>query len=312
MPRAVAPVSGRLLRRAVARLSGPDASAFLQGLVTADVPSIAARSSSYAMFLNPRGRIEFDAFITREGEDANSFLLDVAAVEMGRFLKHLKVYALRKKVDVGEEDGLGVFVRMGEGEGDVRGVGVGWRGVKDIAGEDVAVDGVYDVARAGLGVAEGVEVHGGLPLEMGVERMNGVSFSKGCYIGQELTARTFFTGEVRKRVGIIVAAERVPDVRDAMRATEGLGTADGAVRFAEEIMEGRGGGFAGLRGDKVFKAQGGRAVGKVVGGAGGVGLAVVPVDAFGGSGFGDALVCGGEEVVPIRPEWWPAVDGDPK
>lgn len=193
--------------RAVLRLSGPEARDFLQGLVTNDVRKLDA-GPVYAALLSPQGKYLFDFVLVPDGDDV---LVDVKADRAAALGQRLAMYRLRAKVAIAPA-GLGVAIGLGarpEGAlvvADPRDAGLGWRAyVADPAGF-VAGMAPLDPARiAALRVALGVPETGvelvaddSYILEMGFERLNGVDFRKGCYVGQEVTARMKHKTELRK------------------------------------------------------------------------------------------------------------------
>ncbi len=191
--------------RAVLRVSGPDAREFLQGLVTNDVRRLDA-GAVYAALLSPQGKYLFDFFLAPDGEGV---LVDVKADRAAALAQRLGMYRLRAQVAI-EATELAVVMGFGAppagAVADPRHPELGWRAyVADpavvLAGAEPLVPDVAEARRIALGVPEsGVEL---LPddsyiLEMGFERLHGVDFRKGCYVGQEVTARMKHKSELRK------------------------------------------------------------------------------------------------------------------
>ncbi len=191
--------------RAVLRLSGADVPDFLQNLVTNDLRGL-DRGPVYAALLSPQGKYLFDFFLVPDGA---SVLVDVKADRAAALAQRLGLYRLRADVAIASAE---VAVVLGTGpapEGaalDPRDPALGWRAyVADpaplLAGID-PLDPAETVAlRVRLGVPEtGVELvaDDSYILEMGFERLNGVDFRKGCYVGQEVTARMKHKTELRK------------------------------------------------------------------------------------------------------------------
>ena len=191
--------------RSVLRVSGPEARDFLQGLVTNDVRRL-DEGPVYAALLSPQGKYLFDFFLVPDGEDV---LIDVAAERAPALSQRLGMYRLRAKVAI-EPTGLAVVAGFGAppdgGFADPRHPELGWRAwVADpgavLAGMAPLAPGAMRARRIGLGVPEaGVELvpEDSYILEMGFERLNGVDFRKGCYVGQEVTARMKHKAELRK------------------------------------------------------------------------------------------------------------------
>lgn len=191
--------------RAVLRIGGPDARDFLQGLVTNDVARLDA-GPVYAAILTPQGKYLYDFFLVATD---GSILLDARADSAATLAQRLAMYRLRAKVTIDASD---LKVIFGTGEAppgalpDPRHASLGWRAyVTDpdplLARIDPLDRRAWDALRVEHLVPEaGAElVTGeGFILEMGFERLNGVDFRKGCYVGQEVTARMKHKTELRK------------------------------------------------------------------------------------------------------------------
>jgi tRNA-modifying protein YgfZ len=191
--------------RAVLRLSGADARDFLQGLVTNDIRGL-ERGPVYAAILSPQGKYLFDFVLSGDGE---GILLDVKADRAGALAQRLGLYRLRAKVEIAA---TGLAVVLGTGPAppgaamDPRDDALGWRLLTAdpqgaLAGIEPLDPAAWHALRVARGVPEtGVEL---VPedtyiLEAGFERLNGVDFRKGCYVGQEVTARMKHKTELRK------------------------------------------------------------------------------------------------------------------
>lgn len=187
--------------RRILRLSGADARSFLQGLVTNDVAGL-DQGLVYAALLTPQGKYLADFFLTAEGEDV---LLDVDAALAEGLVKRLGMYRLRAAVEI-EETGL--QVKRGTGpapEGalaDPRHPDMGWRLYGAEGGDDGSG---WDAIRVARCIPEtGVELTPDTYiLEAGFEALNGVDFRKGCYVGQEVTARMKHKTELRKGLQVV-------------------------------------------------------------------------------------------------------------
>ena len=192
--------------RAILRVTGPDRIPFLQGMVTQDVNRLPDRGILYAALLTPQGKYLADFFLVDDGEGV---LIDVAAPLAGDTEKRLALYKLRSKVDIARAD-LPVTRGLGPApEGafpDPRDASLGWRLYGQGLSQGEAPD--WDALRIAARVPEaGAELvpNDSFILEMGFERLNGVDFRKGCYVGQEVTARmrhktTLRKGLVRVRI----------------------------------------------------------------------------------------------------------------
>lgn len=182
--------------RVVLRVAGEEARSFLQGLVTNDIAKL-DRGAVYAALLTPQGKYRADFFLVPDGDD---ILIDVAGTLADDLEKALKLYKLRAKVTL-ERTGLTVSRGTGPApEGafaDPRDAGLGWRAYDGRPSED-GVD--WDALRVAATVPEsGIELTPDTYiLEAGFERLNGVDFRKGCFVGQEVVARMKHKTELKK------------------------------------------------------------------------------------------------------------------
>lgn len=194
------------MKRAIIKLSGTDPAAFLQGLVTNDVRRLGPQEPVYAALLTPQGKYLADFFVVVWGDD---ILLDVAEPLADDLFKRLSMYKLRSPVGLERAD---IPVSRGTGpmpEGavaDPRHPAMGWR----LYGTDLPDDGTdWDALRVAHCVPEAlIELVPGetFVLEAGLPRLNGVDFRKGCYVGQEVTARMHHKTDLRK--GFVTVAIR--------------------------------------------------------------------------------------------------------
>lgn len=199
----------RLFSRAVVRIApedeGEDAAQFLQGLVTNDVTGALP---AYAALLTAQGKVLFDFIVWPGGHGA--LLLDCEAEAAAELVKRLSLYRLRRKLSIAVDPALGVYWQAELGDGgapDPRLADLGQRWVATVSDEDQAVDDAYLKHRLTLGVPEGrAELGDLLWLEANAAELNGVSFSKGCYIGQENTARMNWRQKVNRRVLVVPLA----------------------------------------------------------------------------------------------------------
>ncbi len=218
-----------LKKRGVLAVGGGDAREFLQGLVSNDLNRVSPECAVYAALLTPQGRYLHDFFIV---EKDGGFLLDCEAERSADLLKRLKVYTLRSDVKI--EDATGdyrVYVLSGENASsstnipgrrfdfahrnayiDPRLAELGARALLPRDGAESALENAgfslgkaedYERLRLELGIPDGsrdMEVEKALLLENGFDELHGVDWEKGCYMGQELTARTKHRGLVKKRL----------------------------------------------------------------------------------------------------------------
>ena len=197
----------RLGDRGVVSVSGEDAPEFLQGLLTNDVLGLAHGQARYAALLSPQGKILFDFLVVRiEG----GFYLDCPADQAQALAKRLGFYRLRAKVviaDVSADHGIvcGFALPIPPGGyGDPRHADLGWRMIVPLANVPEAGDmAPYEARRIELGVPKGgVDFAFGdtFPHEANLDRLHGVDFTKGCYVGQEIVSRVEHRGLARKRI----------------------------------------------------------------------------------------------------------------
>ena len=183
--------------RRILRLSGADTQNFLQDLVTNDVGGL-ERGLVYAALLTPQGKFLADFFLKREGD---AVLLDVSADLADGLAKRLGMYKLRADVTI-EDSGLNLQRGTGTAPDhalpDPRHPDMGWRAYTASPEQDDGSD--WDKIRVRHCIPEsGVELTAdSYILESGFEALNGVDFKKGCYVGQEVTARMKHKTELRK------------------------------------------------------------------------------------------------------------------
>ncbi len=202
----------RLVSRALIRLSplepGENVREFLQGLVTNDV---LGALPVWAALLTPQGKVLFD-FLVWDGGD--SLLLDCEAEAAEALAKRLSLYRLRRKIGIARDESLAVHWRTGEGDDPrLAALGARWLAPASEAGEPA--DAAWLAHRLSLGVTEGrAELGEGdvLWLECNAAELGGVSFSKGCYVGQENTARMNWRQKVNRRL-VVVPLDRSDPAR---------------------------------------------------------------------------------------------------
>lgn len=183
--------------RRILRLSGTDARSFLQGLITNDITRI-DDELVYAAILTPQGKYIADFFLRAEGDDV---LLDADAAQADMLAQRLGMYKLRADVTITPTD---LHLHRGTGPApddalpDPRHAALGWRAYRAAPQEDDTTD-WNALYVAHLIPQSGIELTpDSFILEMGFERLHGVDFRKGCYVGQEVTARMKHKTELRK------------------------------------------------------------------------------------------------------------------
>ncbi len=199
-----------LAQRALIRLSGADVAGFLQGLVTNDTAVLALGQPIWAGLLTAQGKAQWDFILwPAKSDSGDDVLVDCEATQADALARRLTMYRLRRPITIARDETLGVHWSA-EGEGDPRlpALGRRWLGV---AGGEPADD-AFRAHRLRLGVPEGVAELGQdktLWLETNAVELDGVSFTKGCYVGQENTARMNWRQKVNRRL-VVVAVEADP------------------------------------------------------------------------------------------------------
>lgn len=194
-----------LASRAVIRLSAQDETedlrSFLQGLVTNDVMGALP---CWAALLSPQGKVLFDFIVWSADAD---LLLDCEAAQAEALVKRLSLYRLRRKIGIAVDPALGVHWKAGDGPAlDPRLPALGQRWLGAPGGADA--DAQWLAHRLSLGVCEGsAELGDLLWLECNAAELNGVSFTKGCYVGQENTARMNWRQKVNRRLIVLPLTE---------------------------------------------------------------------------------------------------------
>lgn len=209
--------------RRILRLTGTDTDSFLQGLVTNDTRKL-DDGLVYAAILTPQGKYLADFFLKRDGA---SVLLDVAEGMADALIKRLNMYKLRADVRIEETN---LHLQRGTGpapEGalpDPRHPDMGWRAYSDAPKADDGTD--WDAIRVRHCIPEtGIELTPGTYiLEAGFEPINGVDFKKGCYVGQEVTARMKHKTQLRKGLRVVAIDGAAPVGSEILSAGKPAGT----------------------------------------------------------------------------------------
>lgn len=289
--------------RGLLAVAGPDRVEFLQGLVSNDVKKAGPDRAVYAALLTPQGKYLFDFFIIGQDE---ALFLDCERARLDELKKRLTLYKLRASVTLDDRSGdFAVSALFGEGWAEAAGLeadagaarpfagGIaftdprlseaGGRAVLPASGAGQALEEAgftatdaadYDRMRLGLGLPDASRdliVEKSTLLESGFDELNGVDWDKGCYMGQELTARTKYRGLVKKRLVQVAFAGPPP----------APGT---PVMLADK--------------------EAGELRSSVATGSGGIGLALLRLEALEtAQGKEGALTAGDVPVTPEKPGW---------
>ena len=197
-----------LTDRAIVRLSGEDVRGFLQGLVTSDV---AGDLPVWAGLLSPQGKCLFDFLVWADGDD---LLLDCESEAADDLIKRLTIYRLRRPIRIERDASLAVHWsrELEDGQPDPRLYALGRRW---IGPQSEPAEGWLE-HRLRLGVCEGrAELCDILWLECNAVELNGVSFTKGCFVGQENTARMNWRQKINRRLVVVPSVEPGPRTRVA-------------------------------------------------------------------------------------------------
>jgi hypothetical protein len=285
--------------RGVLAIDGADARAFLQALVSNDITRVTHERAVYTALLTPQGKFLHDFFVAACGD---SLLLDCEAARRDDLKRRLGRYRLRSKVTLADRsDEMAVAAAYGEGArralnlADAPGTArpadggvifvdprLAEAGVRAILLRDAAPSWLqaaglavgdraeYERLRIALGLPDGsrdMEVEKAILLENGFDELHGVDWEKGCYIGQELTARTRYRGLIKKRLIPVAIEGPLPPPGTPVHSGE-------------------------------------REVGQIRSGAGTLALALLRLDALAGADSGAATLTAGEaKVAPQKPAW---------
>ncbi|MDV7339201.1 folate-binding protein [Terasakiella sp. A23] len=201
-----------LPNRGVLLIEGDDRLEFLQGLISNDINKVSDKNAIYSAFLTPQGKFICDFFVIGSGD---GLLIDLQDDALPAFKKKLTMFKLRANVTIKDvSDDYDVVAVFGEGSVDQDGVFADPRlksaGYRGIIAKGTAVEGAseasfedYDLHRIKLGLPDGnrdMTPEKSILLENGFDELNGVDWDKGCYMGQELTARTKYRALIKKRL----------------------------------------------------------------------------------------------------------------
>jgi hypothetical protein len=216
-----------LPNRGVLEVSGPDRAEFLQGLISNDVTQARPDAAVWAALLTPQGKWLADFFVIAATDPTDVLLLDAERAQVPELVQRLTRFRLRTKVALRDASAeWHVHAAWGDAPAqpaalDPRHPAAGWRVLARQPLPTDATEEDYDLHRLTLGLPDGsrdMEAEKSVLLEAGFDELHGVSWTKGCYMGQELTARTKYRGLVKRRlVPVAVLGEAPPRGTAVMR-----------------------------------------------------------------------------------------------
>src|SRR5579872_357751 len=195
------PLAAELKSRALVGVIGPDWRDFLQGLLSQDVETLGPGELRFGALLTPQGKLLFDLFIL--GRDDGCWL-DVAADRREALIQRLTIYRLRAKVEIAavEASVWAVWNGAAGGAPDPRLLALGRRAYgRTPGGAAITDEAAYNTMRLALGVPDAAkDAPDDYPIEANFDRLNGIDFQKGCFVGQETTSRMKRRGQIKSRM----------------------------------------------------------------------------------------------------------------
>ncbi len=218
-----------LADRAVLKVAGEEAEGFLQNVVTSDMTDLADGSATYAALLTPQGKLLFDFIVIKVPV---GYLIDCSRSQQPQLTQRLTMYKLRSQVTIEAVDDAKVFAAWGGDAPDAatvyadpRSDAMGWRAIGELTVNSDPSE--YHAHRIGLGIADSdCDIGSGqiFPHEGNLDQLGGVSFSKGCFIGQEVVSRIEHRGTARTRFVIAKAAATLTPNADVTAGERSIGT----------------------------------------------------------------------------------------
>jgi folate-binding protein YgfZ len=239
-----------LTDRSVLRVAGDPARHFLNNLVTAEIDTLAPGQARYAALLTPQGKIIADFLVVAAPGEESSFYVDCPSDLAAELLQKLTFYRLRAKVTIERTD-LGVLAIWGGGEGivppgivfaDPRLPALGKRVLlspESAGAPPLLAESAYEAHRITLGVPKGgldFLYNDAFPHDADLDKLHGVDFKKGCYIGQEVVSRVEHRGTARNRIVAVRFDGAAPpvgaDIRAGDKAVGTMGSSAGPIGLA--------------------------------------------------------------------------------
>jgi hypothetical protein len=207
--RSVLKFSQNLSQSSLLNNSSNDVVQFVNSLITNDITG-SEGGFIYSCLLTPQGRFLYDFFVIKNHD--GTMYIDIASVFKDKFVSKMTFYDLKKKILIEDVSGsMSVYFSFERVDGfynDPRLDNFGYRAILPVGSVACSSDGLekYNLHRVLNLVCDGhkdLEVEKSIILEYGFDRLNAISFTKGCYLGQELITRTKHRGEVRKKVVLL-------------------------------------------------------------------------------------------------------------
>ena len=196
--------------RGLIKISGIERNSFLQGLITNDINLLDTQDCIYACLLTPQGKFLFDFFISQQNE---TLILDCEGGKRALELaKILNMYKLRAQADIDIEENIDIYAIIGAAEGhkDPRHEAMGSRSFEKPNDIDEKPFEDWDYHRISLTIPDGSRdliPNKSTMDEAHIDKLNGISYEKGCYVGQELTARMHYRGLGKKHLYTITGQD---------------------------------------------------------------------------------------------------------
>ncbi len=249
-----------LKNKTILSIEGRDRVSFLQGLVTQDVTNVTSQKSLYSLLLSPQGKYLYDFFILPGNKDNTKLFIVIEKTKAQEFLRRLNLYKLRSEVTLSLLEASSVFAWWGEKKEEeklpsekgetffqenlilirdprLRSLGGFLICVSQEEGKNFLRahkfeeedEHKYNLFLLKEGIPNGSQdmiVDKAIPLECGMDELGAINWQKGCYLGQELTARTRYRGEIRKRLfpGILKGVNEVPFKTRLFKGEKEVGT----------------------------------------------------------------------------------------
>ncbi len=214
-----------LHNRSIISIKGDDKKTFLQGLITNDINKVSETQAIYAFMLSPQGRFLYDFFIIQNNEQ---LLLDCSKERVDEIVQKLSFFKLRSKVEIKKESDLAVAVSFDKDAfndekiifADPRNSEMGYRAFIMGLSEDLEKynNDEYNLHRIQIKLPDDSDLtyDKSFPLEFGFDNFNAVDYKKGCYVGQETTARTHYKGLIRKKIFLV----QIPNSKQITKGLE--------------------------------------------------------------------------------------------